>query len=89
MGGTVVRDFPHHMRVDRRHGRIDDLELHPGIAIPEQDFENPAETKRRIRHALRRGTPEHENANGPGGFGGEETRYGVAGDGGGKNRHPN
>ena len=81
MGGAVAGNLQRHVRVDRRHGRIDDLELHVRIALPQHDFENPAEAERRVRHALRRRTPENEDADRAGGLGGDEARLRLAGKG--------
>ncbi len=75
MGGAVAGNLPHHVRVDRRHRHIDHLELHVRVAVAQQDFEDPADTERWLRNALRRGTSENEDANGPGGFGREKARF--------------
>ena len=74
MGGEVAGDLQRHVRIDRRHRRIDHLELHVRVALAQQDFENPPDAERRVGYALRRGTSENKDADSAGGFGRKQAR---------------
>ena len=71
MGRAVAGDLQGPVGVDRRHRRIDDLELPVRILLAEHDGEDPAEAERRVGKALGRRPPQDKDANGAGGLGGE------------------
>src|ERR1017187_2126013 len=61
---AVPGDFPDHMRIDRRHRGIDDLELMVWIARPENPFELAGKTVSRLGNSHCRRLPENKNADG-------------------------
>ena len=80
MGGAVAGDLHRHVRVDRGHRPIDHFKLHVRVAISQQRFQDPPNAKGRVRNALRRRTPENEDADGPGRFGRKKARGRRAGE---------
>ena len=87
--GAVAGDLEHDVRVDRRHRRIDDLESHTRIAVPQHHFQDPAEVESGIRHALCSRLSKNEDPNRPGTLAERRWGSGLRAMLGGKNRHPN
>ena len=77
-GGAVAGDLQGHVRVDRRHRPVHDLELHARILLAKHDAEDLTKVERRIRRAHGSRPAEDEDPDLPGGLGGENARLRAA-----------